>query len=113
MKTKRFDWIVVQEADYSRASNGNNGNYDEVAVFYNGKLVTNNYISDYTTTDVDFIRVDDQTTYEIIEGRLIMTEFGDAKDITELVKNGEHKVFHRGFEFLVEEYEEMYKEARK
>lgn len=108
---KKFDFIVIEPADNNRDKNGNNGNYDKVAVFYDGKLVTTNIVSDYTTNDSDFVRVNDQKTYGIVGGRIIFTNFGDAKDITEAVKNGEHPIFRRGFEYLVEEYEEMYKEA--
>ena len=49
---------------------------------------------------------------KIVNNRIIFTNFGYAKDITELVKNGEHPMFLPKFKFLVKEYEEIYRERR-
>ena len=107
---KKFDFIVIEAADNSRDKNGNNGNYDKVAVFYDGKLVAVNIVSDYTVNSSNFVCISDQKAYTVAEGRIIFTNFGVTKDVTEAVKSGEHPIFRRGFEYLVEKYEEMYKE---
>ena len=43
---KEFDIIAIEKAREDRPKNGNNGNYDKVGVFYDGKLVTVNVMRD-------------------------------------------------------------------
>lgn len=112
IKMKEFDIVVIEPADNSRDKNGNNGNYDKIGVFFDGKMVTGNIMSDWTINRKDYIRTGPDKTYKIVNNRIIFTNFGYEKDITELVKNGEHPIFRRGLEHLVQEYEEIYKKRR-
>ena len=51
-----FEVSNEHEVDYSKRVNGNNGNYERLAVTFNGKLITEIYDCDYNIIKNDFVR---------------------------------------------------------
>lgn len=67
-----FKVINAHEVDYSKRYNGNDGNYEKLAVYFNGKLVTEVYDCDYNIIQNDFVRDTlNGSEFEIKNGKVV------------------------------------------
>lgn len=111
--SETFEFIVIEEGNRGRIENGGSGYYDEVGIYFEGKIVDTLIVFDDTYYSEKCVKTNGQETYKITNDRLIHTKYGSAIDITESVRSGEYMPFARGAEYLVQEYQEEYKMRKK